>query len=137
MAERTINVGGRDIRLRASALLPRLYRFKFGRDIVADMAALKKAYDKASAAADRAKQAGLSAEEQEAAEQEAQLSVVDLLLFENLAWLMAKQADKSIPDEPDEWLDSLDGVFSIYENLPVILELWQLNGATTSVPAKN
>jgi hypothetical protein len=125
--EKTVNVGGTDVRMRASALIPRLYRFKFGRDMVSDMRQLQKSYAKAAALPD-------TATEEE--RQDAQLSVLDLTIFENVAWLMAKHADKSVADDPDEWLDSFEGVFTIYEVLPQILELWSMNQATTSTPKK-
>lgn len=125
--EKTVNIGGMDVRMRASALIPRLYRFKFGRDMVSDMRQLQRSYAKAAALPD-------TATEEE--RQDAQLSVLDLTIFENVAWLMAKHADKSVADDPDEWLDSLEGVFTIYEVLPQILELWSMNQATTSTPKK-
>lgn len=125
--EKTVNIGGTDVRMRASALIPRLYRFKFGRDMVSDMRQLQRSYAKAAALPD-------TATEEE--RQDAQLSVLDLTIFENVAWLMAKHADKSVADDPDEWLDSLEGVFTIYEVLPQILELWSMNQATTSTPKK-
>ena len=68
--------------------------------------------------------------------QDAQLSVLDLTLFENVAYIMVKHAGEDVPDSPDDWLDSIDGVLSIYEILPAILELWQLNQQTTSIPKK-
>lgn len=125
--EKTVNIGGTDVRMRASALIPRLYRFKFGRDMVSDMRQLQKSYAKAAALPE-------TATEEE--RQDAQLSVLDLTIFENVAWLMAKHADKSVADNPDEWLDSFEGVFTIYEVLPQILELWSMNQATTSTPKK-
>ena len=67
---------------------------------------------------------------------EAQLSVMDLTIFENVAYILAKQADPSLPDTPDEWLDSIDGVFSIYQILPTIMELWNESLKTTSIQAK-
>jgi hypothetical protein len=39
---------------------------------------------------------------------------------------MAKHADKDVPDTPEEWLDEFS-TFSIYEILPQIIELWELN----------
>ena len=39
---------------------------------------------------------------------------------------MAKHADSSVPDTPEEWLDAFN-TFSIYEILPQIIELWGLN----------
>ena len=68
--------------------------------------------------------------------QDAELSVLDLTIFENVAWLMIRHAGEDVPDDPDEWLDTIDGVFSIYEVLPQILEMWEANLETTSVPRK-
>ena len=39
--EKTIMIDGREVRLRASAAIPRLYRIKFRRDIYKDFAALQ------------------------------------------------------------------------------------------------
>ena len=59
-----------------------------------------------------------------------------MTIFENVAYMMAKHADQSIPSSPNDWLDSFDGVFSIYEVLPVILDMWKLTNATASIPKK-
>jgi len=125
--ERTIKVGGAELRMRASALIPRLYRFRFGRDLIKDMTQLEKAYKKA---------ANLKDDATDEERQEAQLSVIDLTIFENVAWAMAKNADPNVPNDPDEWLDTIDGIFSVYEVLPQILELWTAGLETTSKPAK-
>lgn len=125
--ERTLNIGGAELRMRASALIPRLYRFRFGRDLIKDMSQLEKAYKKALSV-----QEGATDEER----REAELSILDLTIFENVAWAMAKNADPNIPNDPDEWLDSINGVFSVYEVLPEILELWTDGLNTTSTPAK-
>ena len=45
---------------------------------------------------------------------------------ENIAYIMAKHADSSIPDSPEEWLDEFS-TFSIYQILPQLIELWGLN----------
>lgn len=124
--EKVLNIDGKEVKMRASALIPRMYRFKFGRDIIRDMNSLRKAYKKIM---DLPKNA--TEEEKE----DAQFSVVDLTIFENVAFVMAKHADPSIPDTPDEWLDGFE-MFSIYEVLPEILKLWSLSSATTSVPKK-
>ena len=125
--ERTVIIDGKEVRMRASALIPRLYRIKFGRDMIADMNQLSKAYNKAKNLPE-----GATDEERK----DAQLSVVDLTIFENVAYMMAKHADQSIPSSPNDWLDSFDGVFSIYEVLPVILDMWKVTNQTTSIPKK-
>lgn len=124
--EGNIIVGEKEVKMRASALIPRLYRFKFGRDMISDMTALKKAFK-------RVEELPEDATEEE--REEAQLSVMDLTIFENVAYIMAKHADKNQPDTPDEWLDQFE-MFSIYQVLPQILTLWNMNTVTTSSPKK-
>lgn len=124
--EKKFFVGKQEVRMRASALIPRTYRFKFGRDLVRDMMTLQKSYQKAM---ELQAKGDISSEE-------ANLSALDLTIFENVAWCMAKSADASIPDSPDEWLETFEGVFSIYEILPHVLELWGINNAQTSQTRK-
>ena len=59
-----------------------------------------------------------------------------LEMFENIAFIMAKHADASIPDTPEEWLDGFN-TFSIYQVLPQIIELWGLNTQTDVQAKKN
>lgn len=124
--DRVLTIGGQAVGFRATALTPRLYRHKIGRDIIQDLNRLKKAYSKAVSLPETA-----TAEERE----DAQLSAMDLEMFENVAYIMARQYDPSVPDSPDEWLDGFT-VFSVYEILPHLLELWGLNQATTAKPKK-
>ena len=49
---------------------------------------------------------------------------------------MAKHADGSIPDTPEEWLDGFN-TFSIYQVLPKLIELWGLNVQTDVEAKKN
>ena len=124
--DKIITIDGREVGFRATALTPRLYRHKIGRDIIQDLNSLRKAYAKAANLPDDA------AEEEK---REAQLSVLDLEIFENAAWVMARQYDANVPGSPEEWLDGF-ATFSIYEILPGILELWALNERTTATPKK-
>ena len=64
------------------------------------------------------------------------LDLFSLEMFENIAYVMAKHADPSIPDTPEEWLDSFN-TFSIYQVLPQIIELWGLNTQTDVQAKKN
>ena len=111
---RDIPVGTTTIPMRASALIPRLYRVKFGRDIMRLQKNMHAAQDNP----------------------DVDLDAADLTIFEDVAWIMAKHADPNVPGDPDEWLDGLPGVLSIYEALPEILALWSENLKTTSVPRK-
>lgn len=125
--KKVIKIDERDVGFKATALTLRLYRHFFGRDMISDMVKLKKAYAKASE---------LSEDATEEEKREAQLSVLDLEIFENAAWIMAWQYDKEAAgEETGEWLDGFE-TFSIYEVFPVILELWALNQKTTAEPKK-
>ena len=115
MIEKTVNISGQDVTFRSSATVPRLYRVKFKRDIFKDLAKLEKAYSKKSGT-------------------DEDLQIDDLEIFENVAYIMAYHADPTIPKTIDEWLDQFD-MFSIYQVLPEILELWGTN-MITDVEAK-
>lgn len=147
--DRTVTIDGKTVTLRASALIPRLYRHLIGRDVIQDMTALRRSFEAAEAAAADAE--ALGEEAQADASNAAALSAMDLEIFENIAWVMLKHAaefrdvggarvlmngDMVVGGSPDEWLDSMDGIFSVFEVLPVILELWAANQQTTSSPAK-
>ena len=137
--DKFITVGGKEVGFRATALTPRLYRHKMGRDIVRDMNQLHSRFVKALKAQNLEKPKEDAPDWQkknyEEAVKESQLSVMDLEIFENVAWIMARQYDQTVPDSPDDWLEDF-AVFSIYEILPEIIKLWQLNQETTSKSKK-
>ena len=102
--EKIITIDGRSVPFRATAAIPRLYRIKFGRDI---MQAVEKA------------QAG-----------EEPIPGKLLEVFENVAYLMARHADPDMEARTvEDWLDGFD-TFSIYEVFPELLDLWRANNAT-------
>lgn len=114
---------GSVIRMRASALIPKLYRIHFERDLLVDLSDLEKSV--------KEKDEG----------KKANLEISDLTIFENIAWLMARHAARAdgiedFPNNPDEWLDSIPHVLDIYEILPEISALLTANSKATSVPAK-
>lgn len=127
MIETAVNIEGRPAKMRSSALIPKLYRAYFGRDLVRDMKKLAAAYKKV-------KELPEDATEEE--KEQAQYGVLDLEIFENVAWIMLKHGGEKVGESPEEWLDSLDGIFSVYEILPTVLELWAANNKTTAVPRK-
>lgn len=60
----------------------------------------------------------------------------ELQIFEDAAYVMARHATPDIEQQTaDDWLDSFN-MFSIYEVLPHLLELWGLNQKTTSTAKK-
>ena len=114
---RNIEIDGREVAFRASAAIPRIYRMKFHRDIYKDLRALEQ-----SVREDDPDNSGLD--------------LFSLEMFENIAYVMAKHADPSIPDTPEEWLDEFN-TFSIYQVLPQLIELWGLNTQTDVEAKKN
>ena len=112
-----IEIDGKEVLFRASAAIPRLYRIKFRRDIYKDLASLEKAVDNST-------------------EEGSMLDTFSLELFENIAFIMAKHADSTIADSPEEWLEEFN-TFSIYQVLPKIIELWGLNLETEVNAKKN
>ena len=104
---KNIEIDGQTVAFRASAAIPRIYRMRFQRDIFRDLRSLEKAVGSNE-------------------EDNSNLDVFSLEMFENIAYVMARHADPSIPDTPEEWLDGFN-TFSIYQVLPQIIELWGLN----------
>lgn len=107
---KNIEIDGKSVPFKASAAIPRIYRLKFGRDIFSDI--------------DKLAEATGGQDPQSSA-----LGVNTLSIFEDVAYTMAKYADPTVPDTPEEWLDNFD-MFSIYLILPQIIELWKLNTQT-------
>ena len=116
MVAKTIEICGQPVRFCASAATPRLYRLKFKRDIFADMQKLTKDFQERNTGTD--------------------LAVESLEIFENVAYIMAFQADRSIPDTIDQWLDQFE-MFSIYEVLGELVQLWGDNLFTSASAKKN
>ena len=113
-----IEIHGKEVTFKASAAVPRLYRIKFGRDIYKDLRQLEKSVG-------------------ENDEDNSNLDLFRLEMFEDLAWLMARHADPAkVPDSPEEFLDQFN-TFSIYQILPQLIELWGLNVQTEVESRKN
>lgn len=113
---KTISIDGKDVIFRASAAIPRIYRLKFGRDIFKDLMELEKSISKSD-------------------EENSNIDIGSLELFENIAYVMAKHGDKNVPDSPEEWLDNFS-TFSIYQVLPQLIELWGLNIKSETIAKK-
>lgn len=112
-----IEIDGKQVSFKASAAIPRIYRMKFQRDIYKDLKALENSIGDNS-------------------EEGSNLDMFSLEMFENIAFVMAKHADASIPNTPEEWLDGFN-TFSIYQVLPQLIELWGLNVQTDVEAKKN
>lgn len=108
--EKTINIGGKEVRMRVSARIPFEYRQFFGKDIIAEMQKLS----------------GKNGFE-------------SFEVFEQLAWIMAGKPGypiKTAPEAIAEWLDYFDGMFDIVNALPEIAALWAEGNATQSTARK-
>ena len=114
---KNIEIDGQEVAFKASAAIPRIYRLKFQRDIYKDLAVLEKSIG-------------------DGKKESSNLDMFSLEMFENIAFIMAKHANPSIPDTPEEWLDNFN-TFSIYQVLPQLIELWGLNVKTDVESKKN
>lgn len=115
--DRIVDIDGREVKFRATARTPRLYRAIIGRDMIQDMNKLIKSFERKKKGED-------------------ELDVIDLQIFEDAAYIMARHANPDIEQKTaDEWLDTFN-MFSIFEVLPHILELWAGNTKQTASPKK-
>lgn len=105
--EKTIIIGSKEVKFKATASTTRKYRAKFHRDMLLDMKSLLDAMQRGD-----------------------DLTSVSLESFENIAYIMAKQADETVPDDPDEWLDEFE-VMNIYSVLPDLISLWGISAQPT------
>ena len=72
MTEKTLSIGGKEVKMKSSAAIPRLYRIKFKRDVFKDLSKLQTSYD------NKEKTGG-------------ELQIEDLEIFENLAYMTPVQ----------------------------------------------
>lgn len=115
--DKIVTIDGKEVKFRATARTPRLYRALIGRDMISDMNRLRKAFDPKNS-------------------EESNLDMLDLQIFEDTSYIMARHANPEMDEKTaDEWLDTFN-MFSIYEVLPHILELWALNTKQTAQSKK-
>lgn len=116
--DKIIKIDGKSVKFRATARTPRLYRAIVGRDMISDMNKLQKSFKKIQD------------------DEEFEFDITDLQIFEDTAYVMARHANPDMKQKTsDEWLDSFS-MFSIYEILPELFDLWALNTSQTSTPKK-
>lgn len=115
--EKTITIDDKLVKFKATANTPRMYRQQFQADLFVDIQNLNDAWQKA-----RANKEPLPGDA--------------LVMFENIAFTMAKQADpEAVPDTADEWLEQFD-MFSIWQILPEIIQLWGINNLSINESKK-
>lgn len=96
--EKTVTIDGKTVCFRSTGSLPLRYKAQTKRDFFADIMKLDNIIDKKTKGID--------------------FDTLDLEIFYNLAWCMAKTADSTIPP-PIEWLDK-------FECFPIVLILTEL-----------
>lgn len=101
---KVIEIDGKKVTFKSTAATPLRYKEKFGKDYFAEILKMEKL-----------------AKLEESKDQVEILSKIDFDTLYNIIWVLAKTADKTIPD-PLEWLDNFD-VFPIGEILPQLQEL--------------
>ena len=105
--EKTIEIDGKQVRFKSTGATPLRYKAQFGKDYFAEimkMGVLEK----------------LAKIDKENIKPE-DLEGLDFEVFYNIAWTMAKTADKEIPD-PSSWLDEFDE-FPMMEIIPELMDL--------------
>lgn len=109
--KKTIVLDGKERSLESNALLPRVYRKNFGRDLIVDM---RKMAEQAKTDPDG----------------------INMETLENVTWLMLKAAGEDVGETPEEWLVSLDDSLAVYFVMNDVVELWLSSQKTTSTPKK-
>ena len=116
--EKTIVIDNKEIKFKATAATPMVYRRTFGRDIYIDATELYKSMATGE-----------------------QFSVDSLNALEDIAYCMNSQAEgremkrETIEKDMENWLEQFE-TFSIYKVLPQLMELWSLNTKQTAKPKK-
>ncbi len=111
--EKTITIDGRPVRLKSTGATVLRYKQQFGQDYFSELLKLVKIAEPLGTL--ESGELDLSSMRTE------DLALFDLEVFYNFVWVLAKTADKSIP-EPIEWLEEFES-FPIMEILPEIMDL--------------
>lgn len=109
-----MTIDGRQVKFKSTGAFLLRYKAQFGRDALQDIFKLQDAVDSKN----RIKN----------------IDALDLEVFYNLVWTLAKTADPSIPP-PLEWLDTF-GEFPLAEIVPEVIDLIFSSLGTTVEPKK-
>jgi len=105
--EKIINIDGREVRLKTNGAFLFKYKAQFHRDAMKDIVSLTKLKEG----------------------EETSLGELDMEVFYNFFWTMAKAADPTIAP-PEEYFESFE-VFPILDILPEVIEMVMRNLQTT------
>jgi len=112
--EKILTIDGRQVKFKSTGAFLLRYKAQFGRDAIQDIFRLQSAIDNKG--------------------QIKNIDTLDLEVFYNLIWTLAKTADPSIPP-PMEWLDTF-GEFPLAEIVPEVIDLIFSSLGTTVEPKK-
>ena len=120
--DKYIDLGEKRVKMACNGLLPRLYRYHFGRDLIIEMRKMAKAYKLVGTKED-------GSPEYEIAED------ADFSAAEQLTWLMLKQGGEDVGDTIEEWLADID-ILTLYTLEQAAFTLWRDSERTTAKPKK-
>lgn len=115
--EKILNIDGRNVKFKSTAAFLLRYKMQFQRDALKDIYRLQESVDQEEVTK-------VDEEGNEYKEIETTIKNIDHLnleVFYNLIWTLAKTADPSLPP-PMEWLDGF-GEFPLEEIIPELLDL--------------
>ncbi len=99
--EKILNIDGRQVKFKSTGAYLLRYKAQFGRDAIRDIYRLQGAIDDKGDIKD--------------------IDALDIEVFYNLIWVLAKTANPSIP-QPMEWLDEFSE-FPLQEILPEVTDM--------------
>lgn len=136
--EKVVEIDGKPVKLRCTAVLPRLYRATFGRDFFGDIDAISKADKEDKADKNEQDKADKNNDTPKRKRRKKSNPTSRTVTFiENLAFLMARSGDpQHTPSSITEWLDSFDDPQAVLSVADEVLALYQLNNRTTASPKK-
>mgnify|MGYP003592879733 CR=1 FL=1 len=108
--EKTVEIDGKKVRLKSTAGTPKRYKAEFRKDYFSELLKLSKLMS------------GVDSETFDLSKIDySELDYLDFEVFYNFIWVLAKTADKTIP-EPLDWLDEFE-TMPIAEIFPEIIDL--------------
>lgn len=126
--EKTINISGHDVRCRCTAKTLLIYKAQTGREWLEDVQELQQVIKKAN----KSTPAEQVIEANNGTKCCLDVAKLNTETAMNVAWSMAKTADKTIPDV-EEWLDEFDS----FPVLTVMVELYPMMNQALQVDRKN
>lgn len=115
---------GTDHKLKMSAATPRIYRAKFGKDIIVQMDAM---YERLSNEGKK--------KDEEKKDDSVSFTPEELEMMENLIFICSRQAEPEQPEDIFEWLASFE-IGAITGTYGTIMKMWEDNLHQTSTSKK-